>query len=92
MPATTLRKPQQKNGSNGHKTEASRTVQMKQSDAPSISLEEALRVPRALADQYAGRPTSVLNVAAALSMQPSSGPFRTLTGAAVAEELRRHPR
>lgn len=50
---------------------------------PSISLESALRVPRALADNYASEPTRPLDVASAIDMTPSSGPFRGLCGAAV---------
>jgi len=85
MKAKAISRKQESGGSGGKST--GRNVPMKQSDVPSMSLEEALRVPRALADQYAARPTTVLNVAAAMSMQPASGPFRMLTGAAVAYGL-----
>ena len=60
---------------------------IKQSDVPSMSLEQALRVPQAIADNYALKPTTPLNVAAAMDMQPSSGPFRMICGAAVAYGL-----
>jgi hypothetical protein len=46
-----------------------------------------MRVPRALADQYGKQPTAPLHVAAALGVQPTSGPFRTLAGAALAYGL-----
>ncbi|MGH8825141.1 MAG: hypothetical protein ACRDVN_11760 [Jiangellaceae bacterium] len=55
-----------------------------QEDVPSITLEQALRVPKAIADGYAYKPTRPLNVAQAMGMTPTSGPFRTITGAAVA--------
>lgn len=55
-----------------------------QSDIPSYGLADALRVPRAIVENYAGGPTKPLDVAAAMKMSPSSGPFRTLTGAAIA--------
>lgn len=54
-----------------------------QAHIPSISLEKALRVPRAIADNYASHPTRPLDVADALDMQPSTGSFRVLCGAAV---------
>jgi hypothetical protein len=47
-------------------------------------LDDALRVPRAIAENYAAKPASPLNVAAALEMQPNAGRFRLLSGAAIA--------
>lgn len=58
-----------------------------QADVPAGSLEKALRVPKAIADNYGYKPTSPLQVAVALDMQPSSGGFRMLTGAAIAYGL-----
>ncbi|RYE08619.1 MAG: hypothetical protein EOP22_12840 [Hyphomicrobiales bacterium] len=55
-----------------------------QSDIPSYGVAEARRVPKAIIENYAGGPTKPLDVAAAMNMSPSSGPFRTLTGAAIA--------
>ena len=40
-------------------------------------------VPRALSDNYASHPTRPLDIASALDMTPSSGPFRMLCGAAL---------
>lgn len=54
-----------------------------QADIPSIRLEDALRVPRTIADSYASDPTRPLDIAQALNMSPTSGQFRTLLGAAV---------
>ena len=54
-----------------------------QADIPAISLEKALRVPRAIADNYASHPTRPLDVASALDVQPSSGSFRVECGAAI---------
>ena len=42
-----------------------------------------MRVPRALADNYASHPTRPIDVATAVEMTPSSGPFRMLCGAAL---------
>jgi hypothetical protein len=57
---------------------------LSQSDVPGCALDEALRVPRALAENYAAKATPPLHVAAALEMQPNAGRFRLLTGAAIA--------
>jgi hypothetical protein len=54
-----------------------------QTDVPRTTLENALRVPRVLADQYGMRPTRPLDVAAGLDMSPTSGTFRELCGAAI---------
>jgi hypothetical protein len=60
--------------------------QVSQADVPSMTLEDALRVPRALAE-YAFRPVSPLDAAKAIGMQPKSGTFRNLMGAAWAYGL-----
>ena len=57
---------------------------MSQSDVPSFTLKEALRVPRAIADNYGKSPTAPLRVAEAMGIQPSSWNFRGVTGAAIA--------
>jgi predicted nucleotide-binding protein len=57
---------------------------LKQSDVPSASLDEALRVPQALLDHYAGKPTAPLQVAKALNMDPKGSQVRVLSGAAMA--------
>jgi len=54
-----------------------------QADIPAISLEKALRVPKAIAENYASHPTRPFDVATALSVQPSSGTFRVECGAAI---------
>lgn len=58
-----------------------------QGDIPSCDLEEALRVPRAIAEHYAYKPTTPLNVAAAMDVQSGSGRFREVSGAAAAYGL-----
>jgi hypothetical protein len=64
-----------------------RRAPVKQTDIPSVDLEQALRIPKAITDNYASKPTTPLNVAAALEMQPTSGPFKMLCGAAIAYGL-----
>jgi hypothetical protein len=60
-----------------------RRTPISQTDIPRISLKQALRVPRALAEHYARKPVRPLDIAAALEMSPTSGPFRELCGAAI---------
>jgi len=60
---------------------------LSQEDVPGSSLENALRVPRAISENYAGGPVTPLQLAAALNMSPSSGPFRSLCGASIAYGL-----
>jgi predicted nucleotide-binding protein len=62
-------------------------ARISQTDVPAYSLEHALRVPIAIAENYASKPTKPLDVAAAMNMQPSSSGFRMLTGAAIAYGL-----
>jgi predicted nucleotide-binding protein len=60
---------------------------LSQADVPAFSIAKALRVPRAIADNYAKAPTKPLRVAQALNMQPSSSQFRMLAGSAIAYGL-----
>lgn len=62
---------------------AAKRSRISQTDVPGVSLKSALRVPTAIADNYASHPTRPIDVASALEMTPSSGPFRTLCGAAI---------
>lgn len=67
--------------------EGKQKTRISQTDVPAYSLEQAMRVPRAIAENYASAPTAPLRVAKALNSQPGSGPFRTLCGAAIAYGL-----
>lgn len=60
---------------------------LSQSDVPGWSITDALKVPKALRDQYGKSATRPLGVAAAMDMSPSSSNFRMITGAAVAYGL-----
>lgn len=53
-----------------------------QGDMPRRSLRDALRVPQALVDSYAGHPSAPHEVALALDISPTSSAWRELTGAA----------
>jgi len=60
---------------------------LSQTDVPRHSLDDALRIPRALADNFGKYPTKPLSVADALGMTPTSGTFRMLCGASIAYGL-----
>jgi len=58
-----------------------------QTDVPSVSLDKAIRVPAAIGENYGYKPASPLAVAKALEIQPTTGGFKMLTGAAIAYGL-----
>lgn len=58
-----------------------------QADVPSYSLDQAIRVPQAIADNYGKNPTKPLRVAQAMNMAPTASTFRVLTGSAIAYGL-----
>ncbi|MBI3527786.1 MAG: nucleotide-binding protein [Betaproteobacteria bacterium] len=58
-----------------------------QTDVPSYSLAEAIRVPQAIADSYGKNPTKPLRVAEGMNLSPGSSFFRVLTGTAIAYGL-----
>ncbi|WP_020698014.1 TIR domain-containing protein [Reyranella massiliensis] len=60
---------------------------LSQVDVPMYALDSAIRVPKAIADNYGSGAVTPLQLAAALDMSPSSGPFRSLCGAAIAYGL-----
>lgn len=64
-----------------------RRSRVSQADVPAYSLEQALRVPRAIGENYAYRPVAPLDAAAALEMSPTSSGFRMLCGSAIAYGL-----
>jgi predicted nucleotide-binding protein len=63
---------------------ASKRTYLKQSDVPAASLDEALRVPSAILEHYAGKPASPLYVAKALNVDPKGSQLKVLSGAAIA--------
>src|SRR4051812_36658357 len=64
-----------------------RKPSLSQTDVPSVPIDEALRVPRAIADHLAKAPSPPLQVAAAMGIKPTTGYFRKLAGAALAYGL-----
>lgn len=67
--------------------EESKRAYIKQADVPLMTVEDALRIPQAILDHYAGKPTSPLYVAKALSVDPKGSTFRFISGAAIAYGL-----
>ena len=63
---------------------AHKRVYLKQSDVPAAALDDALRVPQAILDHYAGKPTLPFHVAKALNVDPKGSQLKVLTGAAIA--------
>lgn len=57
---------------------------LKQTDVPIASLDDALRIPQAIFDHYAGKPTAPFNIAKALNVDPKGSQLRVLSGAAIA--------
>ena len=64
--------------------EASRRAYVKQADVPNASLEDALRVPKAIFDHYGGKAATPMQVAKALDVDPKGSQLRLLSGAAIA--------
>src|SRR2546423_15175823 len=62
----------------------SKRAYLKQSDVPSGSLDDALRIPQGILDHYAGKPTTPLHVAKALNVDPKGSQLRALSGAGIA--------
>lgn len=62
-------------------------TRISQSDFPRFSLDEAIRIPLAIYENYAGEPTSPLHIAKAIELQPNSGHFRNLCGSSIAYGL-----
>ena len=60
---------------------------LKQVEIPQRALREALAIPQALTDNFAGRPTPPHQVAMALNMSPTSSSWQSLAGAAIAYGL-----
>jgi len=58
-----------------------------QSDFPQLSIQKALRIIRAIWEQYAGHPTPPHDIALAIGLEPTSGTWRNLAGTSIAYGL-----
>ena len=76
--------PEREDSEEEQLTRKPKKVYLSQSDVPRYPLQDALRVVRAIADEYGKQPASPLDIAVALDMKPTTGPFRYLCGSALA--------
>lgn len=67
--------------------EEPKRVKVSQADIPAYSLDEAMKVPKAIVENYNAKPTTPLRVAAAMKLTPTTGGFKMITGAAIAYGL-----
>lgn len=81
-----MRKYGMAKGKNGKSSAVNVTkrARISQTDVPAFSLAHALRVPKAIHENYGSQPTKPLDVARAMDLTPASSNFRQLTGAAIA--------
>ena len=63
---------------------AKKQGRISQSACPSHALEDALKIPQAIKENFAGQPTDPMLLSQACGYSPSSSTWRTLTGAAIA--------
>jgi predicted nucleotide-binding protein len=63
---------------------AAKRTYLKQTDVPAASLDDALRLPAAIFDHYAGKATQPLFVAKALNIDPKGSQLIVLSGASIA--------
>ena len=78
------KKTAKKSVKNAVPASAQKRSYLKQSDVPAASLDEALRLPASIFDHYAGKPSSPLQVAKALDIDPKGSQIRVISGAAIA--------
>lgn len=69
------------------KTDKKKATRYSQNQFPRYSLEKALKIPHALKENFAGKPTDPINLAPACNYSPQSSMWRYLTGASVAYGL-----
>lgn len=65
-------------------TPTKKQARISQSACPSHTLEDALKIPQAIKENFAGQPTDPMLLSQACGYSPSSSNWRTLTGAAIA--------
>jgi hypothetical protein len=80
-------KLQKKSRSNPPSNDKSARAYVSQTDVPCFSLDQAVRVPTAIAEHYAGGSVTPLQLASGMLLRPTSGQFRQLCGAAFAYGL-----
>ncbi|HTY48165.1 MAG TPA: TIR domain-containing protein [Steroidobacteraceae bacterium] len=76
-----------KSAKSGASVEGTGRTYLSQSDVPAFSLEQALRVPNSISDNFGKGPTKPLRLAQAMNLSPQSSGFRMVCGASVAYGL-----
>jgi predicted nucleotide-binding protein len=69
------------------KAQKNRGKYLKQSDVPKWPISKAIKIAKAIYDNFAGDPTSPLQVAAAMDISPTSSNWQEIPGASVAYGL-----
>lgn len=69
------------------KPKAKRAAPLSQTDVPAYTLRDARRVADALRDEFAKQDATPLDLAVALEMSPTGGPYKMLTGSSIAYGL-----
>lgn len=67
--------------------EVKKRQQLSQSDVPSFSIIDTLKIIKAIQDNYGGKPVTPVQLARALDVLPTTGSFRMLCGASIAYGL-----
>jgi predicted nucleotide-binding protein len=80
-------KQQPNGGASQPPAAATPRIKVMQTDMPSLSLDQALRVSLGIWNDFAGKSAAPHDIAFAVGMTPTSGPWRTLTGASIAYGL-----
>ncbi len=80
-------RPKNKTDKNEDSADKQKGKYLSQSDVPKHSFEKALEVAKAIQDNYAGHPTSPLQVAKAMDISPTSSNWQELPGSSVAYGL-----
>lgn len=66
---------------------AAKRAKVSQLEFPNNTLEAALRIPKAIWDQFAGKSAAPHDIAMAMDLSPTSGTWRNLCGSAIAYGL-----
>jgi hypothetical protein len=75
--------PKKSKDGEGKPQDKSKRAYISQTDLPSRPLRDALRVPQAITDNYAGQPAAPHDVALALELSPTSSGWRDLSAASL---------
>jgi hypothetical protein len=67
--------------------DAAKRAHVSQTEFPNLSLEQSLRIARAIWDNFAGKSAAPHQIAIALDLSPTSGGWRNLCGASIAYGL-----